>query len=666
MLRMTHSMSVASRPALRRSVLTLAAGVAAVAGVALTPVAPSAQAAAPVVTTPSVMSADALPTVQINGVAWNQVVVGDTVYVVGSFTSARPAGVPAGTDETPREYLLAYDIRTGDLVQSFHHVLNAEATSIAASPDGTRIYVGGKFTSVDGVSRYRLAAFDVATGNLVTGFKPIPSGSVGTVAATDTTVYFGGAFGNVNGVARTRAAAVTTSGGLLPWAPTIDNYGINTMIVTPDQSGVVLGGRFSSINGAAAYGTALVDSTTGATRPWALNQVIKGSNTAGTLTLATDGSLIFGGNYTYGNGNYEGTWAADPSTGAIVWANDCLGDTYSVYPVAGTLYVTGHTHSCSSIGAFPETNPRSWHYAMAFSTAPGTDYNSGPDAYGWNYSAYHTSAMRQWFPILKGSTSGDSAQAAWSISGNSDYIVYAGEFPKVNNTAQQGLVRFPAHTISPNAYGPTGLGTPTAAVSRDANGATTVTVRAQGAYDRDDATLNYELYRNGGSTPIATTTSPSSGFWTTQATVTLTDTAAPPDSSVTYKVVAKDPWGRRLGTSVTVSTAVPAWQPQAGAVSTGPQGYQAAVGPTSLTDRVLTVPFTATGSWTLPSPSGSCLVVGGTTVAPNAISLTTSQWGRYVGTATYTLPSSGTYAWRYGCRSDFSTPTIGVATLPGA
>lgn len=33
-----------------------------------------------------------LPTVQIDGVAWGQLVVGDVVYVVGSFSNARPAG----------------------------------------------------------------------------------------------------------------------------------------------------------------------------------------------------------------------------------------------------------------------------------------------------------------------------------------------------------------------------------------------------------------------------------------------------------------------------------------------------------------------------------------------------------------------------------------------
>ena len=42
------------------------------------------------------VSADALPTAQIgNGVVWDQAVVGNTVYVAGSFSTARPAGSAA-------------------------------------------------------------------------------------------------------------------------------------------------------------------------------------------------------------------------------------------------------------------------------------------------------------------------------------------------------------------------------------------------------------------------------------------------------------------------------------------------------------------------------------------------------------------------------------------
>ena len=45
---------------------------------------------------PATASAKALPTWQINGVGWAQVVVGNTVYVTGSFTTARPPGVAVG------------------------------------------------------------------------------------------------------------------------------------------------------------------------------------------------------------------------------------------------------------------------------------------------------------------------------------------------------------------------------------------------------------------------------------------------------------------------------------------------------------------------------------------------------------------------------------------
>ena len=40
-----------------------------------------------------------------------------------------------------------------------------------------------------------------------------------------------------------------------------------------------------------------------------------------------------------------------------------------------------------------------------------------------------------------GSYSGLS-QAVWTVEGNSQYLVYAGEFVAVNGTAQQGIVRF--------------------------------------------------------------------------------------------------------------------------------------------------------------------------------------------------------------------------------
>lgn len=54
----------------------------------------------PVVEPANAVTADRLPTVQVDGVVWSQAVVGNTVYAGGSFTSARPAGAAPGTNLT--------------------------------------------------------------------------------------------------------------------------------------------------------------------------------------------------------------------------------------------------------------------------------------------------------------------------------------------------------------------------------------------------------------------------------------------------------------------------------------------------------------------------------------------------------------------------------------
>ena len=69
-------------------------------------------------------SADPLPTAQINGVVWDQLVVGDMVYATGQFNQARPAGAAAGQQETPRSNILAYTLSTGELVEGFAPALN--------------------------------------------------------------------------------------------------------------------------------------------------------------------------------------------------------------------------------------------------------------------------------------------------------------------------------------------------------------------------------------------------------------------------------------------------------------------------------------------------------------------------------------------------------------
>lgn len=228
--------------------------------------------------TPVTVTADSLPTAQHDGVAWQAVTLGNTVYVAGSFSNARPYGAAPGTQLVSRRNLMAFDLTSGLLKSNFAPVLNGQALSIAASPDGSRIYVGGDFTTVNGVQRNRIAAFDPSNGSLISSFAPKVAASVRAIVASNSTVWFGGTFNAVGSVARNRLAAVSASNGaLLPWAPNADGGRVNALALSPTADRVVVGGAFTTLNGLnrPGYGLGMVNSATGATLAIQVNDVVR-------------------------------------------------------------------------------------------------------------------------------------------------------------------------------------------------------------------------------------------------------------------------------------------------------------------------------------------------------------------------------------------------------
>ncbi len=541
--------------------------------------APAARAdtAPPAAGTPATVSADALPTVQINGVVWAQVTVGTTVYATGSFTQARPAGAAAGTNQTGRANLLAYNITTGALITTFNHSLNGQGLAIAASPNGSRVYVGGEFTTVDGQARNRIAAFDTATGALVAGFAPNLNAVVRTVTATNDSVFAGGSFSTAGGLPRSRLASFTAAtGAVTTWAP-VANDSVTAMVMAPDNSRVVVGGRFTTLNGAALIGIGAVASGgTGANTTWNAGFPILDSGSGATYTaLVADGTRVYGTAYQFGaGGNFEGRFAVNPYTGNIVWLNSCHGDSYGAAVIGSVLYSAGHAHDCSDAEDFSQDDNNVFnsthHFVLAESTEPtGAErqvvFAGGPGIPGPRYSNFAGqthSAELNWYPTLREGTYTGQSQAAWSVSGNADYLSVGGEFPTANGVAQQGLVRFAVRAHAPNTVGPvTSAQLTPVAVSRSA---TSARVAWRTTSDPDNVTLTYRLYRDAGTTPILTTTT-DSRFWY-QPALRFTDTGLAAGSSHTYRVSATDPLGnvRTGGTSaaVTIGGSLTAYQSQ--------------------------------------------------------------------------------------------------------
>lgn len=157
----------------------------------------------------NVVTSDPIPTVQIdNGYVWAQAMIGSTVYAVGKFDNAREPLAAPGTSLTARSNVLAYNIDTGELLP-FAPQVNGVIKAVAASPDGSRIYIGGSFNAVNGQSRWNIAALDAVTGELVPGFVPAIGGSgVYALTASGPNVYAGGLFTQANGTAVLGGAGV--------------------------------------------------------------------------------------------------------------------------------------------------------------------------------------------------------------------------------------------------------------------------------------------------------------------------------------------------------------------------------------------------------------------------------------------------------------------------
>jgi hypothetical protein len=495
-------------------------------------IAPAVADTAPVApATRATVSADALPTVQVDGVVWAQVVVGNTVYATGSFTSARPAGAALGTHETARANLLAYDIRTGSLLTTWTPALNQQGLALAASADGKRIYVGGDFTDVSGVAKNRIVALDATTG-AVLPFTASVNSRVRALAVGDGVLYAGGLFTTSSSQPRARLAAFNaTTGALLSWAPGADREVMG--IAVPAGSGkVVVGGRFSTLGGAANYGLGAVSVTTGAALAWPANSVVRnaGDNSA-INSLSTDGTRVYGTGYTFGSGgNLESSFATDV-TGKLLWVSGCRGDTYSNAAIGSVLYTVSHAHDCSSVGGHPQTDPETYQRAQAVSTTAGTH---GEVNLSGRFPGRRAPEMLHWLPTLSVGDYTGQYQAAWSVAGNATYLVLGGEFLAVNGVRQQGLTRFAVKSSATNKQGPLNPSELTASTKGIRSGALRISWKS--SWDRDNRRLTYEVLRNG----VLIGKQQAESSWWSRPTVSYTDLTAPAKSAVSYQIRVRD------------------------------------------------------------------------------------------------------------------------------
>ena len=475
----------------------------------------------------------------------------DIVYVGGAFTSVRPPGAAAGSGEVARSYLAAFNASTGALITSFNHTLNGAVSVLTASPDGQTVYAGGDFTSVDGSTRNRIASFTVSSGEL-TSWNPNSNGRVAGISPFGSTVYVAGSFSTIGGRTEHRAAALTASTGaaLSTFNVTPDNI-VYQSAVSTDGTRFYLAGAFTSINGDATYhAVAALDTATGNPLPFAAGSVIPPKTDACIVeakTVKTDSSGAYFGVEGTGGGCFDGTFAAN-NDGSLRWQSLCLGATQAVQPIGGVLYTGSHSHDCSADqgkdpDAFPEVG---WgrglsRHLLSRSTSGGL--------------------LGNWYPNTNGGPNGAGLGPRVMATDGSQLFV-GGEFTTVNGLTQQGFARFSPATGDLAA--PARPATPSAVALPGGK----VAVYVQAPLDTDDTDVTVRIYRDGGSTPIASW--PVHSLFWRDPVVSYLDSGLPLGSSHTYTADAIETNGPNAGPKSAASRSVTV-------VNTASSAYEAAV-----------------------------------------------------------------------------------------
>ena len=341
----------------RRGALRVgAAALAAVMSSALLATAPHA-AAAEVASTPD----SRVP--QLAGAGYALAQDGDRTFVGGVFT--RLGG-------KNRQNIGAYYNSTNLVDNTFLASTNGKVDAIAVDPATKRVFLGGSFTTVNGEPRANLAAVDLTTGALIQDWQADTGGAVQDVRALQVIggrLYVGGRFSTIDGVtSRARLAAVSTTDGVvdLKFRPRPAG-GVNEIKPNPDGTVLYLGGAFTALSGQPRNGAGSVIASTGDVTGFAPSG--SGGNVV-TIELSPNGQRFW-----YGTDNNT-VFAYDPAvSNDPVYLFKMSGNTQAMVATDTVLYFGGHFSQST-------TEKLKRAYFAAVDSASGKLVGWDPDALG--------------------------------------------------------------------------------------------------------------------------------------------------------------------------------------------------------------------------------------------------------------------------------------------
>jgi PKD repeat protein len=302
-----------------------------------------------------------------DGEIFNIIVVGKRVFVAGSFTSIAN-NTSTNTTSYNQAGLAAFNLDTGLVDASFRPTFGGGGVeAVAASPDGTKLYAAGNFSSVNGVTRKGVVRLDPTTGAPVTAFTANTDAKATELAATNSTLYVGGKFTKVNGTSRISLAAVDgTTGTVDPDFVNNLSGGIGTngeltvqrLVLTHDLTKLLVVHTARQVAGQDRSGVALIDVATKKLLPWRTHLWDDNLQFVGGVQRVYGGDISPDDSYfvvTSGSGGdrppindtamafpINPPAGSDPSDVQPKWITRCFDSVYSVAITEKAVYIGGH------------------------------------------------------------------------------------------------------------------------------------------------------------------------------------------------------------------------------------------------------------------------------------------------------------------------------------
>lgn len=293
----------------------------------------------------------------INDIAY----IGNRVFIAGTFTSIRN-NTATNTTSYNQARLASYNIDTGLVDANFRPTFDDLVNEVEPSPDGTKLFVVGRFNTVNGVTKRKIVSLNPTTGATVAGFTANANSEGTAVEASNTTVYVGGRFSTVNGVTREGLVAVNAStgqvvnsfvnnlsGGIAPNG----ELRVQQLVLSHDGNTLLVVHTGRQINGQDRYAIGLIDTRTNLLLPWRTRLWDDNLQFVGGIQRIRSGDISPDDQYfvvTSGSGGdrppISDTAVAFPLAGGDhvepLWISRCFDSIYSVAITEDAVYIGGH------------------------------------------------------------------------------------------------------------------------------------------------------------------------------------------------------------------------------------------------------------------------------------------------------------------------------------